>query len=367
MTIEDVSSSAKALAVAKIVGYDRRINEYAFASELVAAGWTATRQYASAAHQTAIEFINELALLQASLADIDATIEQDVGTIEVSLRELTEMADPNTDVSFRFTFVDQDYNSVELSAIVTQLNAWMAGDFTGIESAVATALWAREKARREVFSGAAVVDATRQFALRGLRKPAGVQAAELARAAQDVQNAVVAIRDKDIKEAELMQANRRFAFDLAWKIQEALVLYTRDKMQRALEAAKAVVAAATDGHVAKVQEFAAFAGFVGQLVGAEAQLVRARADVEIAQGRMRVDITKANLEVLIQKASLLAEMVRGAALASSQLAAGALSAVNLSGSVSQSASIASTDARSRVESVAASISSSANRQENFTP
>lgn len=393
---------------------------------LVSNGWSAAQGYATSAFSTAnslIASLNAIAAQLATVPNVDATladvagglrgitlgdlptVDPNLAGIEDNISQLAQIFSPQ---SFSFTgtvaFTDQDYTSPELTHLISTLDSWVTGTDTGIPADVEAQLWQRSRDRDVKASRKKSEEALRQFAARGFTKPPGALALELQDAAQEQQNAdVTNSREVAIKQADLQQSNRRFAFEKAGELQRALITYMQDKMRRALEAANDNLRAAVDGFGHQIQAYSANAGFYGSLVGAQASLTKSIADIRIAEGNLRVEASRANVQALIEKAQLAVtlqraladigiqegnlrleqsranvqamiqktvaglESVRGAAQVSAQLAAAALSAVNLSGSLHDATSWGLSVSESRSRNISAGISSSESASYSYTP
>ena len=335
---------------------------------LVVDGWTSAQGYAADSFTTAESALNALGNAAALLDNIP-TVDANLADVNIALQDLSNLlasapSAPSVDVNGALN----DYTSEELTLLQTYIDQWIAGDYTGLQPAVEQAIWERGRAREATASNKKAQEAYRMFASRGFSKRPGALAVELLDAAQEAQdNAVTLSRDIMIKQADLEQSNRRFAFETATKIQTALMQYMTDKWRRSLEASKAVADATVSIFGHEVSAFNAEAGFQGSYVGAQATMGRVEADIQIAEANLRIAAAKANIQALIQKASIIAESIRGSAQISGQLASAALSAVNLSGGISSSVgwSEAVSDARSR--SISASVGAQSSRQENYTP
>ena len=157
-----------------------------------------------------------------------------------------------------FTFVEPAYTSGLLDALRARLLDMVNNGGTGLSPTVEAAIWDRARSRETVNAGRAAKDAMNTFARRGFAKPNGVLAQELARAAQDAAAAIsTANRDIAIKQAELEQENRRFAFEEAFKVESALLTYANQIAQRAYDAARYVQEAAIQIYQTTVQRYAA--------------------------------------------------------------------------------------------------------------
>lgn len=138
-----------------------------------------------------------------------------------------------------FSFAETAYTDQLLTDLKTQLGVWVNGASTGLAPAVEQAIWDRDRAREIVASQRKIGESIRTFAMRGFTKPPGALNLDIQQALQDSQGVVSsASRDIMVKQAELEQSNRRFAFETAWKVEEGLINYNSQMAQRAFEAAK---------------------------------------------------------------------------------------------------------------------------------
>lgn len=141
--------------------------------------------------------------------------------------------------AYIFSFADTAYTSTLLTGLREHLLAWIEGPATGLDPAVEAALWERGRQREEIASRRKIGEVVRTFARSGFTRPPGAMAIEMGLALQDSQNTLVtASREVMIKQADLEQSNRKFAFEQAWKIEEQLVQASSQMAQRALDAAK---------------------------------------------------------------------------------------------------------------------------------
>ena len=139
-----------------------------------------------------------------------------------------------------FTFSETGYTSTLLTDLRARLLEWVDGTTaTGLAPAVEAALWNRGRAREIINAGRKAQEAMRAFASRGFIKPSGALAVELAQANQASADAASTMnRDITIKQADLEQSNRHFAFDEAFKVESMLVGYANQMAQRSFDAAK---------------------------------------------------------------------------------------------------------------------------------
>jgi hypothetical protein len=166
---------------------------------------------------------------------------------------------------FIFAWTEQPYTSQLLQDLRNTLDTWINGASTGIAPTVEQAIWDRDRAREIVASTRKIGESIRMFAQRGFTKPPGSLNLDIQQALQDSQSTVIsAARDVMIKQADLEQSNRRFAFDQAWKVEEGLINYTSQIAGRAFDAAKYVQQVGIDiyheavaAYTADVQAYAA--------------------------------------------------------------------------------------------------------------
>ena len=141
--------------------------------------------------------------------------------------------------AYIFSFAESAYTSTLLEALRAKLTEWVNGAATGLNPLVEQALWDRGRAREAVNAAQKALEAVRAFASRGFAKPPGMLAVELARAQQAGQDANSTLsRDIMVKQAELEQSNRKFAFEQAFKVEAELITYNGQIAQRAFDGAK---------------------------------------------------------------------------------------------------------------------------------
>ncbi len=191
--------------------------------------------------------------------------------------------------AFYFSFEEPTYVSTLLASLRAQLAAWVDGTSTGLPPAVEQAIWDRGRARENTLLDRKAKEAIRKYASRGFTKPPGALALEIADAMQDTQNTLSALsRDVMVKQADLEQTNRRFAFEQAWKVEEGLITYQNQIAQRAFETAKYAQQVAIDIYREQV---AAYVGGI-QAYAAKVEAFKAALTAELA----KLDIYKSQLE-----------------------------------------------------------------------
>ena len=142
--------------------------------------------------------------------------------------------------AYIFSFAETRYTSTLLTALRSQYETWITGNpATGLDPSVEMALWERGRQRETIATNRKIGEVTKTFARSGFTKPPGAMGIELSAAIQEQQNTLVGLsREIMIKQADLEQANRKFAFEQAWKIEEKLIEYENLIAQRVFEAAK---------------------------------------------------------------------------------------------------------------------------------
>lgn len=190
---------------------------------------------------------------------------------------------------FIFAFSEPEYTSQLLTDLRAQLDIWVNGASTGLDPLVEQAIWERGRARENTALSRKIMESVRSFAQRGFTKPPGALALEISSAMQDSQNTLSdQSRDVMIKQADLEQSNRRFAFDQAWKVEEGLITYQNQIAQRSFEVARFTQQIGIDIYQAKVQAFAAMV----QAYSAQVEAFKASLQAELA----KLDIYKTELE-----------------------------------------------------------------------
>jgi hypothetical protein len=339
------------------------------AQQLVTAGWASAQSYAQQAFNAATTALNAISSVAAGLATVQP-IDASLATVELSVAQFDGFINGLRPFppSLNVTFNDADFSSQLLSDLLSNLDQWVTGAFTGLPPAIEQAIWDRDRARETVATGKKIKEVVSQFAIRGFTKPPGALAVAVMEAEQEAQNNIVAqSRDVAIKQADLQQSNRRFAFETAAKIEEALINYQTQKMGRALELARTIPTLTAQIYSAQASIYGADVSQFSARLQAETAKYRGDVDAKIATANLRVEAAKANMQALIEKVRVAVEAVRAAAQISSQLAAAALSAVNLSGGIHASSSFSTSTSDSRSRSISATIGSSANVQDNYNP
>jgi gamma-glutamylcyclotransferase (GGCT)/AIG2-like uncharacterized protein YtfP len=141
-----------------------------------------------------------------------------------------------------FSFVEQEYQSSLLDALKTKLMQDLVNGGYGIETQDELALWDRAMGRELRNTESAMQEAARQAAARGFALPPGAMFAQLEAARQDgMEKNSSASRDIALKRADMYVENRKFTIQQVKETEEMLITYFGYMMERALNAAKAVV------------------------------------------------------------------------------------------------------------------------------
>jgi hypothetical protein len=299
--------------------------------QIVQDGWNSAQQYANDAYRAASGFIDRLEQLARSMVfpSVDINLEK----IDLDLAQFDHLLGtapiaPNNE----FAFTEVPYSSQLLVDLRARLLEWVDGRATGILPSVEQAIWDRGRAREVVVSNRKAREAVRSFAMRGFPKPPGMLSTELQDAAQEAQNNSVTLsRDVMIKQAELEQSNRRFSLEQAWKVEEGAIAYTNQQMQRALESAKTLQQFLIEIFQQEVTEYGVEGQVYDARVRSETGAFTAKTGVLVSEANLRVETARIQLQTWIQELNLQMEAVKAGATVSAQLAASALSSINLSG------------------------------------
>jgi len=306
------------------------------ARDIVMEGWNSAKLYANSAYSNSVGFLNRLEALARSMVEPSVNVNLDILNLDIAafnnLIGTAPVAPGNT-----FAFTEIPYSANLLTDLRARLLEWVNGTATGILPSVEQAIYDRGRAREAAVMNLKSQTAIRSFAMRGFPKPSGALSLELNDAAQVAQDAALTLsRDIIIKQAELEQSNRRFSLEQAWKVEEGAIAYTNQQMQRALETAKSFQQFAIEIYQQNVAAYGVGAQVYGARVGAETAAFAAKTGQNTAEANIRIEQARVQLQAWIQKLTMQVESVKAGAQVSTQLAASALSAVNLSGQLQDS-------------------------------
>lgn len=330
--------------------------------DLVGRGWSTAQAYAASAVANANGYLTRLSDLAYTLSDVDR-VTAEMGTPTQEISELIEpdtpdigtLPDSPTIGEASFAWTEDIFSSELLTAMRSQLLTWVNGASTGLAPAVEARLWDRARAREHVAAQKIAVGVIAKAAGRGWRRPPGAMFVQLDMAAQEERNALSgASREIAIKQAELEQTNRQFAFTKGWDVEGGMQRYIGESQARSLDAAKFLATLTNDVYRLHIEKYVADVKSITDIyktrgdvfqsiisgrsdqVKAQAEVFKTQAEFFEAQATVQIEAAKANIQVLIQKVTMIADVIKAGAQVSAQLAASSLSAVNLHGGISAS-------------------------------
>lgn len=211
----------------------------------------------------------------------------------------TLTADDLAAPSNTFAFAEQEYQSALLDSLKAKLISDLANGGYGIETADESGLWERLRERELVAMNAAIDEVSRLTAARGMTLPPGALNAAIARAQQEAMAKISsASRDIAIKRADLYVENRKFTISEVRQVEDMLVRVYGAMMERALNAAKALVELG-------------IAGFNAQLAKHSYRLDRYKADAAVYEAMIRGQIAKVEqYKAQVEGAKLSADIQR---------------------------------------------------------
>lgn len=313
------------------------------AAALVQQGWTTAQDYARDAFDKAVGFLETLEGLADDLGNLpDIAVDLDAITSQLIPYEAPEMVGEPGNMELDLPDPPTRPNLDILDETISVLQTWVAGIFTGIEPAVEAQIWERARARESAITQRRVRDVDRAHAARGFAKPSGAMWLDRADALQEQQNKESTLsRDVAIEQAKLQQANRHFAMTTIVEVAGGIIKIYATDMSAFLTRVEAEVKRAMGE--AQIYDSRTKA-FVAQVQGAtsatesSAKVYEAEGRVVVAKAGLSIEVVKATIAKMISQLNTLVEIAKGGAQVSAQLAASALSAVNLSGGISASTS-----------------------------
>jgi len=378
--------------------------------DLVEAGIDRQRDHADGAVERANAFLDRMATVSQDVAPIPA-VEVDMLPVTATVDPYdapTEPVEPEglTPVlpevppapEGTFDYVEVTYSSALLTALKAQLLTMVSGASTGLDATVEAGIWNRGRARVAAVAAQARADVLNSFASRSWRKPPGAMAIALRKASQEAQSADIAQSNEImIAQANLEQTNRQFAIEKGVMTEQAMQTYANSLAQRAFESAQfadkiaielfaantAIYGKQVDAESARIEAltrvidsrtkiFESLGKGEVSRITAQTEIVKSQTQLAVAEGGLRIEAAKANVQRLIQQVTLLLEAIKAGAQVSAQLAASALSGVNLSaglhasGSASTSASASNSTSNSATNSDSNSTSNSASTSTVYT-
>lgn len=368
--VADVSGKADILVSDEIADQEFGTPDFTQLDKLATTAYTDAQKYAAESFDAANAALADLLAAAAKLAiapiDIGQIVVDDV-LPPIKAFATKDFAYSPT-LGFGYQKTDADYTSPELTHLIAALDTWVRGTATALPPEIEFANWNRQREANADQADKKYFDAARTAAARGYSKAPGVLAIEMTAIAAEEQNAnAAAARDIAVKQADLEQTNRQLAIRQASRTHAMLITYLRDKLQRALDAAEAIMRGGLEAFGNEVRSYGAVAGYAGAQAGASAQLDRAAVDVRIAKANLTEESLRQTAERDLQRVIVEIEALRGAAATVAQLTSSALAAINLSGGISASSSWSMGVSDSRSRSTSASISSQSAQQFNYTP
>jgi hypothetical protein len=320
------------------------------AATTVANQWVAMQNFATSAFTGAQTFITTLQNIRFGGLSIDPHLQ----TLDLNIAAFDQLLGTAPSVPANsFAYTEIPYSDQLLTDLRAALLSWVDGKATGILPSVEQAIYDRGRAREVVVSNRKAAEAVRQYAMRGFQKPPGALSLEIQDAMQEAQNTSVTLnRDIIIKQAELEQTNRRFSFEQSWKMEEGMIAYTNQQMQRALDKAKILQQFIIDIFQQQVAEYGVQGQIYGARVGAEVNAFNAKTNMQVAEANVRMEAARLQLQTYIQEVTLVVESLKAGATVSAQLAASALSAMNVQASVQDHTQTSSSNQSSVQGSVA---------------
>lgn len=203
-----------------------------------------------------------------------------------------------------FSFVEQEYKSALLDALKTKLMQDLTNGGYGIESQDEQGLWERLRERELQNMEEGIREATRVAASRGRMMPPGALNAAIAKAQQEAMAKISSIsREIALKRGDLYVENRKFTIQEVRQVEDMLQKMFGFMMERALNAAKALVElgiAAFNAQLAKhnyrLERYKAAASVYEALIRAQlAKVEQYKAMVDGA--RLSVDTQKLHADV----------------------------------------------------------------------
>lgn len=301
---------------------------------LVVGGWGSAQGYASGAYEAAVDFLSRLRNAALELQSNIPANPINVSDPDQVITPFVKPTAPGAPVG-TFAFSEPEYFSELLTNIQTQLDSWLTDIATGLPPAVEQALWERARVRENTNLLLGLDTAYREAASKGFKIPTGALFARVDAAVQETTDKNSALsRDISIKQAELEQNNKHFAIENSVKLEAILIEYNNTVAQRAFEVAKATLDAAVSLYEARAKVFEAEVAGESARVSAEVEIYKAQSATIIGFAGLEIDFVRAQIGALQAATGAIIEAMRSGAATAAQLAAAALSAVNLSGSIS---------------------------------
>lgn len=218
-----------------------------------------------------------------------------------------DLAPAYTQNNLGFVWDESLWDLSLLSAVQVKLLSDLANGGYGIEPSDESALWQRAREREQSNGEAAIQDAARQAAARGMQLPPGVlfKQAQAARQTALEKNSSVS-RDIAMKRADLYVQNRQFTIEKAIETEHTLVEYVSSYYGRKLDAMKANLDAyriSVEIYSAQVQAYTAKLG---------AQEANVRMQVEVIDAQVKTNMAavskyETTVRAQVEQAQLIVE------------------------------------------------------------
>lgn len=225
-------------------------------------------------------------------------------SVEIPVFTFSAPVDDLVTPTNNFSFFEEAYSSALLDELQVKLmNDLQSGGY-GIEPLDEAMLFNRERDRETEAMLQRIDNAGRAMAMRGFPLPTGELSIHFDRAVQDMQNKLSSVsRDIALKRADLYVDNRKFTIEQTKGLEQILIGYHNSVMERALNAAKAVLDAAVKIFDAQVSRFnARLDAYKTEATVFEARVRAALTQVEIFKAqmegkRLEVDVQRTQVEV----------------------------------------------------------------------
>ncbi len=201
-----------------------------------------------------------------------------------------------------FEFYEELYTSALLSELQAKLLYDLQNGGYGIEPDDEAALFERARSRELELAASEMETLLVDSAARGFPLPPGDLNVALQRAHQNLQDKVSTLsRDIMLKRADLYVDNRRFTIEQTRQLEQILIGFHNSRMERSLNAAKAILDAAIKVYEAQVSRYTARL----DAYKTEAQVFEARVRAQLAQVEIfKVVMEGKRLEVDVQRAAV---------------------------------------------------------------
>jgi hypothetical protein len=211
-----------------------------------------------------------------------------------------------------FSFVEQDYTSALKDLVVTKLSDEITNGGYGLDTTDEQLLFDREREREARAATAIITDSIKNFSSLGFVLPQGALLKTIKQANGEFLNKTSSVnRDIALKRADLYMQGKQFVIDKAIGFETVFINLYNSKMERELNAAKAMVQVAIDIFNAEVMRYKAkqeryialVEVFKARIQGelAKVEIYKAQMDgakTEVSVNESLVDLYKAKMEAV---------------------------------------------------------------------